>query len=74
MSVKNSHFSLKIPVPLIVGVGDQDELFDINSPKALLNEIPSDDKQFMIIKGAKHAEFPERSWGELVDWLDSRFK
>ena len=74
LSAKNLHFPLKVPVPVIVGVGDQDELFDINSPKALLDEIPSDDKHFMVIKGAKHAEFPQGSWGELIDWLDSRFK
>jgi alpha-beta hydrolase superfamily lysophospholipase len=74
LSVKNVHFPLKVPIPVIVGVGDQDEIFDINSPKALLDEIPSDDKQFIIIKGAKHAEFPQESWGELVKWLDSRFK
>jgi acylglycerol lipase len=74
MSPKAIYFEEKVPIPVIVGVGDHDEIFDVDSPKALLDEIPSDDKQFMILEGAKHAEFPEGSWKQLISWLDSRFK
>jgi len=74
LSTKALVFPEKLDIPVIVGVGDQDELFDIESPRALFDEIPSNNKSFIVIKGAKHAEFPGASWGELLNWLKSNFK
>jgi len=63
----------KIEIPVILGVGDQDELFEVESAKALYEEIPSETKNFFILKGAKHAEFPEGSFSGLINWLNSNF-
>ena len=63
-----------INIPVIVGVGDLDELFDIESPRDLFNEINAQDKKFIILKGAKHAEMPAGSLDELVEWLALKFK
>ncbi len=74
LNAKALKFPEKLDLPVIIGVGDQDELFEIDSPKALLEEIPSTDKTFIVIKGAKHAEFPAAAWNDLVQWLNKKFK
>ncbi len=56
-------------VPLLVGVGDQDEIFPVDSTRALFDSIQCDGKDFMVIPGGHHASFPAGSLGELVQWL-----
>ena len=46
-------------IPIFMAVGDQDELFEIDAVKELFDEVPGNNKEFHIIKGAKHAQFPE---------------
>ncbi|MFX1284267.1 MAG: alpha/beta hydrolase [Promethearchaeota archaeon] len=69
---------LKLPerlhFPIFVGIGEDDELFTIEAGRELFNEIPSDEKEFFIIPGAKHAYFPERSLDRLIKWLDEKFE
>jgi len=67
-------FPEKLNIPVVLGIGEHDELFTIEAAQAFFEEIPSDDKKFIIMPGAKHAELPEESWKELIDWLISKFK
>ncbi|MFX1516495.1 MAG: alpha/beta fold hydrolase [Promethearchaeota archaeon] len=68
---------LKIPekliFPVFVGLGEHDELFTVEAGQALFDEIPSDDKEFIVFPGTKHAEFPEESMNRLVTWLQEKF-
>ncbi len=69
---------LKLPkdiqCPVILGVGEHDELFSVESAKSLLDEIPSKDKKFYIMPGAKHAiEFTDKVFEELKSWLMSKY-
>jgi pimeloyl-ACP methyl ester carboxylesterase len=48
--------------------------FSVESARSFFDEIPSETKMFIVLPGAKHAEFPEGSWKELINWLSSTFK
>jgi len=67
-------FPEHLGIPVLLGIGENDELFTIESARALFEEIPSKKKKFIILAGAKHAEFPPDSWKELIEWLNSTFK
>ena len=60
-------------IPVLVGVGDQDELFDVEKVRELYDEIPGDKKEFLVLKDTYHARFPAESWQQLVVWLDKTF-
>jgi acylglycerol lipase len=66
-------FPDKLDFPVFVGIGDSDELFSVESCRALFEAIPSDSKEFYVAEGSKHAEFPEGAWNPLVVWMDSKF-
>jgi alpha-beta hydrolase superfamily lysophospholipase len=68
---------MKIPeliFPIFVGLGEHDELFTVEAGQALFDEIPCNDKEFLVIPGAKHAEFPEGSLDRLSAWLKEKFE
>jgi len=69
----NLKFEGKLPVPLLVGVGDHDELFSTEAAKEFCDGIECDDKKFIVIPGARHAFFPKGSWGPMVGWLGEKF-
>ena len=69
----NLKFNQKLAVPLILGVGDQDELFAPEGVKAFLDEIDCDDKRYFVAPGAHHAMWPGDSWGPLDEWLGEKF-
>jgi acylglycerol lipase len=60
-------------VPVLVGVGDQDELFSVDKVKEFYNMIPSNKKKFFVMQHATHAKIPVESWEEIVAWLDKTF-
>ncbi|HMD79449.1 MAG TPA: alpha/beta fold hydrolase [Nitrososphaerales archaeon] len=66
-------FDRKLQVPLMVAVGDQDELFSTEAVKEFYDSIDCDDKEFHVIPGAKHAVFPKDAWTPLVTWLGKKF-
>ena len=73
-SIKKFDLSEKLELPIILGVGELDELFSVESAKSLLEDINSDDKVFFTMPGAKHAEgFTSESFKELQSWLISKF-
>ena len=66
-------FDRKLKIPLLVTVGDQDELFPADAAKEFCDSIDCDDKEFHVLAGAKHAVFPEGSWSPLIGWLGRKF-
>ncbi|MFX1537010.1 MAG: alpha/beta hydrolase [Promethearchaeota archaeon] len=72
-SAKGLQFPEKLDFPVFVSLGEHDELFTVEAAREFFNEIPSDNKEFYVVPGAKHAEFPEGSWKQLVTWLKTNF-
>ena len=71
---KDVDLSEEIDCPILLGVGENDELFSVESAQSLLDELPCKDKRFFIMPGAKHAiEFTEESFKETKSWLNDKF-
>lgn len=60
-------------MPVLVGVGDHDEIFSVESSRAFFDSLACPHKEFLVIPGARHAGFPPGCWGPLVAWLTSHF-
>jgi acylglycerol lipase len=60
-------------LPLLVGVGDLDELFSAESARAFFDRLDSTPKEFVVLPGGHHATFPPGSSIPLVAWLRERF-
>ena len=74
VSFQDLDFSEEINCPVILGVGEHDEIFSVESAQSLLDEIPCKDKTFFIMAGAKHAvEFSEEVFKEIKSWLSAKF-
>jgi len=73
-SVKKLNFPDKFEIPIVIGIGEHDEIFTVESARSFFDEINSENKRFIVLPGAKHAEFPEGSWKELINWLISTFE
>jgi alpha-beta hydrolase superfamily lysophospholipase len=69
----NLKFNEKLKMPLLVAVGEHDELFATDYSREFFEEIPCDDKEFFVVPGARHAVFPKDAWGPLLAWLRKRF-
>ena len=74
LGVGSVTFPSVLPIPVLLGVGENDELFSVDAARSLFEEIPSKNKNFVVLPGAKHAVFPEGAFKELTDWLTSNFK
>lgn len=73
MDVKQLRLPKDMNVPVLVGVGDRDELFEIDKVRDFYNLVPGDKKEFLIMKNATHAKIPHDCWEQIVAWLDRRF-
>jgi alpha-beta hydrolase superfamily lysophospholipase len=73
MDVKQLRLPANLNIPVLVGVGDRDELFEVDKVKDFYNLVPGDKKEFFIMKNATHAKIPLESWEEIVAWLDKTF-
>jgi alpha-beta hydrolase superfamily lysophospholipase len=73
MDVKKLRLPKNLNVPVLVGVGDKDELFAIDKVKDFYNLIPGDKKEFFVMKNATHAKIPLESWEEIVAWLNKTY-
>jgi alpha-beta hydrolase superfamily lysophospholipase len=73
MDVKKLRLSPSLNIPVLVGVGDKDELFAIDKVKDFYNMIPGNKKTFFIMKNATHAKIPLESWEEIVTWLNKTY-
>jgi len=73
MDVKKLRLPKGLNIPVLVGVGDKDELFAIDKVQDFYNLIPSTKKEFFVMKNATHAKIPLESWEEIVAWLDKTY-
>jgi PhoPQ-activated pathogenicity-related protein len=73
MDVKKLRLPKDMNIPVLVGVGDKDELFEVDRVKDFYDSIPGDKKEFFIMKNATHAKIPLESWEEIVAWLNKTF-
>jgi acylglycerol lipase len=74
LDVKTLRLPKNINIPVLVGIGDKDELFEIEKVKDFYNLIPGNKKEFLVLKNTSHAVFPIESWQQLVVWLDKTYK
>jgi len=73
LDVKKLRLPADLNIPVLVGVGDKDELFAIDKVKDFYNLIPGSQKQFFVMKNATHAKIPVECWEEIVAWLNKTF-
>lgn len=73
LDVKKLRLPPSLNVPVLVGVGDKDELFTVEKVRELYDLVPGNKKEFFVMKGATHAGIPLESWEEVVDWLNRTY-
>ena len=73
LDVKQLRLENTANIPVLVGAGDQDELFEVEKVRELYDLIPGDKKEFLVMKNATHAKIPKERWEEIVAWLDRTF-
>ena len=73
LDLKAMEFGDELGIPVFVGVGDEDELFSVESVKQLYDEISTKDKEFYVQPGGKHAVFPEGSFQPMMEWFRNHF-
>jgi alpha-beta hydrolase superfamily lysophospholipase len=70
----NMIISKSLDIPMLVVVGDQDEIFPVESARALFDSIECKRKEFLVISGGRHATFPGGSWVQLIAWLTKNYE
>ena len=73
IDVKKLRLPGSLNIPVLVGVGDKDELFEVDKVRDFYNLIPGSKKEFFIMRNATHAKIPLESWEEIVAWLNRTF-
>ena len=73
MDVKKLRLPPNLNIPVLVGVGDKDELFAVDKVRDFYNLIPGNKKEFLIMKDATHAKIRPENWQQIVAWLDKTF-
>lgn len=73
LDVKSLRLPPDLNIPVLVGVGDQDELFSIDKVMEFYDLIPGNKKEFLVMQNTTHAQIPRSSWEEIVDWLDKTY-
>lgn len=73
LNVKELRLPKDLNIPVLVGMGDKDELFTLEKAKELYDRVPGNKKEFLVMKNATHAKIPVESWQECVNWLDRTY-
>lgn len=73
LDVPNMTFPPNLKIPILMGVGDRDELFTVDMVRSTFDGIPVSTKEFFVVPGGRHAVFPPGSWQPIVDWLNGKF-
>jgi alpha-beta hydrolase superfamily lysophospholipase len=73
LDVKKLRLPANLNIPVLVGVGDRDELFAVDKVRDFYALVPGDKKEFVVLKGATHAKISRENWEEVVRWLDSTY-
>ncbi len=73
LDVKKLRLPKNLNIPVLVGVGDKDELFAMDKVREFYGLVPGNKKEFLVMKNATHAKIPVECWEEIVDWLNKTF-
>lgn len=73
LDVKQLRLPADMDVPVLVAVGDQDEMFEVEKVQEFYDQVPQTDKEFLVWKGATHARISRDHWQQIGDWLDRKF-
>jgi acylglycerol lipase len=73
LDVKQLRLPENLNIPVLVGIGDKDELFEVDKVKEFYDAVPGDKKEFLIMKNTTHAKIPVESWEEIVVWLNKNY-
>ena len=73
LDVKKLRLQNPLNLPVLVGAGDHDELFELDKVKEFYDLIPGNRKEFLVMKNTTHAKIPVESWEQVVQWLDKTF-
>ncbi|MFW9803500.1 MAG: alpha/beta hydrolase [Candidatus Thorarchaeota archaeon] len=68
------HFPEKLDFPVAVVIGESDEIFSVEIARAFFDEVPSENKEFLVVPGAKHAYTHDLCSSQLIDWLKKNFE
>lgn len=74
LDVKTLRLPATLNIPVLVGTGDKDELFEVTKVKEFYDLVPGNKKDFLVMKNTTHAKIPLESWKEVVVWLDKTYK
>jgi acylglycerol lipase len=73
LDVKQLRLLNSLNIPVLVGAGDQDELFEVDKVKEFYDLIPGNKKEFLVMNNTTHARIPRESWEQVVIWLNKNF-
>ena len=73
LDVKKLRLPEDLNIPVLVGVGDRDELFSVEKVQEFYDLIPGNKKQLIVMKNTTHAEIPRESWEKIVQLLDQTY-
>lgn len=73
LDVKQLRLPESLNIPVLVGAGDKDELFDVDKVKEFYDAVPGIKKEFLLMKNTTHAKIPIESWEQIVIWLNKSF-
>jgi acylglycerol lipase len=73
LDVKQLRLPENLNIPVLVGVGDADELFEVDKVKEFFDLVPGNKKEFIVMKNTTHANIPVESWEQVAGWLDNTF-
>ncbi|PLK44376.1 alpha/beta hydrolase [Emticicia sp. TH156] len=71
--VKELKIEKDLHLPIMVGIGDKDELFTVEKAREFYDTIPGKQKAFVVLKDTYHAKIPVEAWEKCVSWLDMSF-
>jgi acylglycerol lipase len=73
LDVKKLRLTNAVDIPVLVGAGAEDELFEVEKVREFYELIPGDKKEFLVMKNTTHAKIPVESWEQVVNWLDRTY-
>jgi acylglycerol lipase len=73
LDVQQLRLSPDLNIPVLVGVGDQDELFEVDKVKEFYDLIPGNKKEFLVMQNTTHARIPVASWEQVAAWVNKTF-
>lgn len=73
LDVKQLRLPSTLNIPVLVGAGDEDELFEVAKVREFYDLVPGNKKEFLVMQKTTHAKIPVESWEQVVTWLNKNF-